>query len=496
MSSLKFRIFRNFRFLIFSVCCILKLSLDDTQIGTLRTHREERTLQLHHHQCRRDCLSVKILLYRAAAAVLFLFCLCEAGHFFAALFSLWQPGRRLPACLCATAAAAEPAAPPVTRNPFVLAVPEAFLPGGTGESIPRDRDNSQPGNGLPVPFPGASSLPPGNPYGTSSFSGPPAAGNRTTGPDCLAVLPMDYLDAGDLLRSLKELRLSGRLSVSSARNALLYAGPASERDRIRALIHRLDVPGRQVTLQATILAVNRSAERDLGIHWTWDTLPQYEKSSGGTTSDTNETYAGHFRLWPSSSAQFHFNAALHALLTTGKARVLATPSLITLPGKEASIFIGSHIPVVTEKRSDGESNYATEYVDAGIKLTYLPFVGRDGLITSQVHTEVSTPVLVSELKNYRINSRTADTTVRLKNGETLAIGGLVSEEEQRQLQQIPLLSKIPVLGELFKYRFRSKTKTEVIILLTPYLTDAGQSPAIYNPSLQDNASGPSRKADS
>ncbi|MGI6263563.1 MAG: type II secretion system protein GspD [Succiniclasticum sp.] len=307
---------------------------------------------------------------------------------------------------------------------------------------------------------------------------------------------MDYLDAGDLLRSLKELRLSGRLSVSSARNALLYAGPASERDRIRALIHRLDVPGRQVTLQATILAVNRSAERDLGIHWTWDTLPQYEKSSGGTTSDTNETYAGHFRLWPSSSAQFHFNAALHALLTTGKARVLATPSLITLPGKEASIFIGSHIPVVTEKRSDGESNYATEYVDAGIKLTYLPFVGRDGLITSQVHTEVSTPVLVSELKNYRINSRTADTTVRLKNGETLAIGGLVSEEEQRQLQQIPLLSKIPVLGELFKYRFRSKTKTEVIILLTPYLTDAGQSPAIYNPSLQDNASGPSRKADS
>ncbi|MBR2183078.1 MAG: hypothetical protein IJ858_06615, partial [Acidaminococcaceae bacterium] len=66
------------------------------------------------------------------------------------------------------------------------------------------------------------------------------------------------------------------------------------------------------------------------------------------------------------------------------------------------------------------------------------------------------------------------------NGETLVIGGLISEEEQKQLQQIPLLAKIPVLGELFKNRYRSKSKTEVLMLLTPYLSDPGKSPAIYD----------------
>ena len=159
--------------------------------------------------------------------------------------------------------------------------------------------------------------------------------------------------------------------------------------------------------------------------------------------------------------------------------MLATPSLITIPGKEASIFIGSHIPVVTEKHNNGESTYSTEYVDAGIKLTYTPVVSRDGYITSTVHTEVSTPTLISELKNYRINSRTADTNVRMRNGETLVIGGLISEEEQKQLQQIPFLSKIPLLGALFRNHYNSKSKTEVIMLLTPHLSEPGKSPAIY-----------------
>ena len=163
--------------------------------------------------------------------------------------------------------------------------------------------------------------------------------------------------------------------------------------------------------------------------------------------------------------------------------MLATPSLVTIPGKEASIFIGSHIPVVTEKHNNGESTYSTEYVDAGIKLTYTPVVSRDGYITSSVHTEVSTPTLISELKNYRINSRTADTNVRMRNGETLVIGGLISEEEQKQLQQIPFLSKIPLLGTLFKNHYHRKSKTEVIMLLTPHLSDAGNSPAIYEDGL-------------
>ena len=296
--------------------------------------------------------------------------------------------------------------------------------------------------------------------------------------------PLNYARAEDLQKSLSAILNTGKLAADAGSNSLLFNGSPAEARKIKEALQTLDKSTQQVTLVAKILSISQSDEKNLGIQWTWDTLPQYtKKDSDNTDSPGNGTAStadkGHLRLWRRTSAQFRFSATLNALITSGKAKVLATPSLITLPGKEASIFIGSHIPVVTEKHNNGESTYSTEYVDAGIKLRYTPVVSRDGYITSAVHTEVSTPTLISELKNYRINSRTADTNVRMRNGETLVIGGLISEEEQKQFQQIPFLSKIPLLGFLFKNHFKSKSKTEVIMLLTPYLSDAGTSPAIY-----------------
>ena len=301
--------------------------------------------------------------------------------------------------------------------------------------------------------------------------------------------PLNYARAEDLQKSLSSVLNTGKLSADAGSNSLLFNGSPAEARKIRDALQTLDKTTQQVTLEAKILSISQSDEKNLGIQWNWDTLPQYNPNDSSDASDTASpknasasNHQGHLNLWNRTKAQFRFTATLNALITSGKAKVLATPSLITLPGKEASIFIGSHIPVVTEKHNNGESTYSTEYVDAGIKLKYTPIVSHDGYITSVVHTEVSTPTLISELKNYRINSRTADTNVRMRNGETLVIGGLISEEEQKQLQQIPFLSKIPLLGELFKNRYKSKSKTEVVMLLTPYLSDAGQSPAIYSES--------------
>ena len=293
---------------------------------------------------------------------------------------------------------------------------------------------------------------------------------------------LNYARAEDLQKPLSAILNSGKLAAEPTSNCLLFNGSPAEARRIKEVLQTLDTATQLVTLEAKILAINKSEEKNLGIQWNWDTLPQYNNRNNNTDAKDNSTdlnAKGHIRLWRHSNAQFQFSATLNALITSGKAKVLATPSMITIPGKEASIFIGSHIPVVTEKHNNGESTYTTEYVDAGIKLQYTPIVSRDGFITSTVHTEVSTPTLISELKNYRINSRTADTNVRMRNGETLVIGGLISEEEQKQLQQIPFLSKIPLLGALFKNNYSSKSKTEVIMLLTPYLSDAGTSPAIY-----------------
>ena len=300
---------------------------------------------------------------------------------------------------------------------------------------------------------------------------------------------LHYTRAEDLQKSLSAILSSGKIAADPGSNCLLFNGSPAEARKIKETLQVLDAPTQQVTLEAKILSIMKSEEKNLGLQWNWATLPQYTtdnksdvRNNSSDKSASASGYQGHFHLWNGTHAQFCFASTLNALITSGKAKVLATPSLITLPGKEASIFIGSHIPVVTEKHNNGESTYSTEYVDAGIKLQYTPVVSKDGYITSIVHTEVSTPTLISELKNYRINSRTADTNVRMRNGETLIIGGLISEEEQIQLQRVPFLSKIPLLGELFKNRYSSKSKTEVIMLLTPYLSEAGKSPAIYGKS--------------
>ena len=308
--------------------------------------------------------------------------------------------------------------------------------------------------------------------------------NSTKSKEDLLIVKLNYALAKDVQHSLNHIFGANKIAVDTITNAILYRGSQSEGYKLQEAIKVLDVATKQVTLEAKIIALNKEASKNIGVNWNWDKIPQNEDNKSKNSYDENDqdNFGGNFKFWRGYA--FKFNATLNALVAKGKAKILATPSIITIPGKEASIFIGDHIPVQTEKHNSTGSYTTTEYIDAGIKLTYTPIVSGDGkMVTATVHTEVSTPTLVSEMKNYRITSRTADTNVRMLSGETLVIGGLINEEEQRSIQQVPLLSKIPLFGELFKNRTKRKAKTEVIMLLTPHITDAGESPAIYSTNI-------------
>lgn len=297
----------------------------------------------------------------------------------------------------------------------------------------------------------------------------------------LSLHPLEYISAKEAAETLKPL-FHSPLVWDRESNALLFRGTAGERDRLKEALSLLDRPSRQVTLEARILSLNEEVSRELGLKWNWTTLP----ASGDQRDQGARIHLGH-------GYTAGLTATLSALCQQGRASVLATPSIITLPGREASIFIGDHIPVVTEKVTNSTTTQTTEYVDAGIRLSYTPYLSRDGLITVRVHTEVSTPALITELKNYRITSRTADTQVRLREGQTLVIGGLISEQEQQKLAAVPLLSKIPLLGELFKFRSRARNRTEVCMLLTPCISEPGHSPALgrfpFTPPSRETLSG-------
>lgn len=295
----------------------------------------------------------------------------------------------------------------------------------------------------------------------------------TPPPTQAAVYKLNYALAEDLQSSLSGIFNNGSMSFDAATNSIIFLGTPSEHVRLQQLLPSLDTATKQVTLEAKLIAVDDEFSKQLGVNWSWDKIPR--KNEDG--SDNDSDYDGSFKFWRGYA--FNFNATLNALIAKGKAKILARPRIITIPGKEASIFIGDHIPVQTEKHDSSGTYTSTEYIDAGIQLKYKPIISStDGLVTAQVHTEVSTPTLISELKNYRITSRTANTNVRMRSGETLIIGGLINEEEQRSLQKVPLLSNIPLLGELFKNRTTRRSKTEVLMILTPYVTEAGESPSI------------------
>lgn len=273
-----------------------------------------------------------------------------------------------------------------------------------------------------------------------------------------------------------------RVLVDRATNTLLFYGTESEALSVREIISALDTAPKQVSLEARVVAVSKEAAKQLGIDWSWSSLPQYPrvKSDGAGSLEVSERNAGtggtsapgiiRFGRGPGGVPyEFYYSAAIRALITDGHAKMLARPNITTVQGHEALINIGAEVPVPRTATSNSVTTTGIEYREAGIILRYMPRVTADGNIVARVHTEVSTPVYVDELKAYRFQKRSADTTVRLRDGETMVIGGLIDSDESRSLSKIPFLGDLPVLGAFFRSVRTSKTETELMIFLTAHV---------------------------
>ncbi len=295
-------------------------------------------------------------------------------------------------------------------------------------------------------------------------------------------------------------RRDRRISCDYQTHSLIFYGTEAEAEQVRRLVKELDVPARQVALEARVLAISREAAKNLGLQWQWSSLPQYPEretsyesrrqsvqnpdgSYSTITTDIPKTEVT--RKWGNNSYgiiqfgrgpeghpfEFYYGAAINALITDGKAKVLARPNITTIQGHEAVINIGGEVPVTETSVSNSVTTTSISYKEAGIILRYTPRLNGDGTITAEVHTEVSSPLYVEEMKAYRFQSRSADTTVRLRDGETMVIGGLIGSEEAKSLSKIPFLGDLPVLGAFFRNVRRSKTDSEIMIFLTARALD-------------------------
>lgn len=248
-------------------------------------------------------------------------------------------------------------------------------------------------------------------------------------------------------------------------NTLVLYGTPGQARHIEKIISALDIPAQQVSLEAKVVALKENTAEKLGLSW---------ESAMGTSDTAGEGISGRGIFYfgpnrPDKGSGPFYSAMLDALSTQGKAKILARPNVTTIQGREAIINIGGEIPIPTTYVTVSASTTSYEYRQAGIILRCRPQVNADGYITAAVHTEVSSPLYEESMKAYRFQNRSADTIVRMKDGETMVIGGLIGCEESRTLSKIPFLGDLPILGNFFKSKKTSKESSEIMIFLTAHI---------------------------
>ena len=300
-------------------------------------------------------------------------------------------------------------------------------------------------------------------------------------------------DNNSLTRN-RTVKREERVLISPETNAIILFGTETEYERAKNLLESLDVELKQVSVEARILAIDKDASKNLGVEWMWSTVPQYPEYNEEYTPPTYhsnglmqspEYVEQEYKRKSNDSTgygiiqfgrgplgipfEFYYGAKINALVTDGKAKILSRPNVTTVQGHEAIINVGSSVPVPKESVTNSTTTTSFDYRDAGIILKYTPRINADGTITATIHTEVSTPQYVEDLKAYRFNTRSADTIVTVKDGEPMVIGGLIGAEDAKSVSKIPFLGDLPILGALFRNHKKSKSESELLIFLTAHV---------------------------
>ncbi|WP_157959653.1 type II and III secretion system protein family protein [Devosia submarina] len=236
----------------------------------------------------------------------------------------------------------------------------------------------------------------------------------------------------------------------------------------------IDITGhQQVMLQVTVSEVNRDLAKQFGVNLSGSlSVGSVNLGLNAPAPAATPTYAG---TGDFSIGNLQLDAAIRALETRGGLRVLAQPTLTAISGQPAEFQVGGEFPIPV---LDDNGNTVITYKDYGITLNFTPVVKSNGFVALTIDTGVSEV----QAGTFALTSRSAKTAVELQPGTTLAIGGLLQERTSQQIQQLPGLGNIPILGALFRSRDYQSQQTELVILVTPYLVAPSPLNAIAVPT--------------
>jgi general secretion pathway protein D len=282
-----------------------------------------------------------------------------------------------------------------------------------------------------------------------------------------------------------------RITAVTETNSLLIQATQSEYNSVLAAIERIDIEPLQVLIESQVLDVELNEELQFGVNWFLTNNPGLIPDSIGVTDSFLQAAA--FGSGSAESGGFNFLTTLATPLANGlpfvqatiaaldevtDVRSLAAPSLLVRNNATATITVGTQVPVQSSSISTGNNNVVSsaQYVSTGITLTVTPRINPGGLVYMDIQQDVSRPGArdpdISVSGNPPINNKSVSSQVAVQSGQTVFLGGLISEQDSRGRTGVPFLSRVPIIGALFGSKTKAKFRSETLVMITPTVVES------------------------
>lgn len=257
---------------------------------------------------------------------------------------------------------------------------------------------------------------------------------------------------------------NNQVFVIRSLNALALKTTEEQQATFRDLLPFIDTPRPLVYLEAIIYENTTGKGLDLGIGYGKQTNDNGDYAGGFSLGALNELNPNGFSFGVLSDDALKFT--LNAIQNDSKVNILSNPQVLIVSGEEGIISVGQNVPFISSTTlNNGNTTQSIERKDVGVSLTVQPFVTQSDLIILNLALTADSINQSLKASDIITNTRNLNTKVRLKKGETLLLGGLVTSEEEEQIRKVPFLGSIPFIGALFRSTSTSITKKELNIML-------------------------------
>lgn len=298
-------------------------------------------------------------------------------------------------------------------------------------------------------------------------------------PTTTKVFPLAYAKAEDLAEKLGEVLTKnvGRLKFDKRSNKLVVTDTARKIEEVERVIMEFDEKEREVLIEAKIVQIVLSDQYKMGVDWQ-AIVADYHSLSLTSGFDILQSSDKSGQLSIGTIAQDDYTSLVEALNTVGMTNILSSPRITVVNNQEAKILVGTTQPYVTTTTTTPATGASTtaesvNFIEVGVKLFVTPTIHPDDFITMKIKPEVSSVTQFLTTSNNNtipiVDTSEAETTVMVKDGVTIVIGGLIKDEKVDKVNKVPLLGDLPLLGGAFRNTDNLTKKTELVIFLTPQI---------------------------